>query len=223
MPSLTARCAPSRPVPTGLVTGPVARQPIVTRQGGVVGYEFLYRSPSGRPARVDHWRPRDQDGATTAVLARVFGLADAPALAPSALAFVNVTRAVLVGALPLPDRPDRLVLEVVESVEVDGAVVRGVRALADRGFRVALDDFTGRPGQLALLPWASYVKIDARDLDRHGDELVALARRHDAALIAERIEDAGMFARCVALGFALFQGHLVQPAVLMHAATSAAP
>ncbi|MCL2850620.1 MAG: hypothetical protein FWE61_11370, partial [Micrococcales bacterium] len=40
---------------------PVARQPIWTVSGALVGHEYLYRSRIGRPAGVDRWRAERQD------------------------------------------------------------------------------------------------------------------------------------------------------------------
>ena len=67
----------------------------------------------------------------------------------------------------------------------------------------------------SLIPYADYVKIDVRDLDRIGPELLELARRHGALLVAERVCDQEIVARCRALGFELFQGDALGPAVTL--------
>ena len=134
------------------------------------------------------------------------------------LAFVNVTRSYLVGELPLPLDPAQLVLEIVESVPADPAVLAGVRALRDRGYRIAIDDFVGLDDQLALLPHADYVKLDIRDLALHGTALVTLAGRFGAVLVAERVEDLSTLEQCVAAGFGLFQGNVVQPTIVLERA-----
>jgi len=188
----------------------LGRQPIVTRAGRTVAYEFLYRSPSRRTVHVDRWAPSQQDRATATVLATVFEGDGIDAVAEGCRAFVNITRSYAVGALPLPADPDRLVLEIVESVPADAEVIAGLRRLRARGYRIAIDDFAGRDNQLALLPLADYVKVDARDLARGGAPLVDIATRGGAQLIAERIEDRATLARCVAAGFTLFQGDIFE-------------
>ncbi|WP_082812953.1 EAL and HDOD domain-containing protein [Cellulomonas timonensis] len=192
----------------------LGRQPIVTAAADTVGFEFLYRSPTRRPVRVDTWSAEHQDRASGKVLAQVFGTG-AHHVAGDHLAFVNITRAYLVGDLPLPPHPARLVLEVVESVPLDPAVVAGVRRLRGQGYRIALDDFTGSPAQIALLPFADYVKVDYRDLETRGDALVDLAGSSGAKLIAERVEDEACRLRCAAVGFDLFQGHLFAAASVL--------
>ena len=131
-------------------------------------------------------------------------------VASDALIFVNFTRSFLVGELPIPADPGRLVIEIVESVRADAAVVAGVRRLRAAGYRIAIDDYVGLTSQEALLPYASYVKIDRRDLCLRGPSLVGAARAHGAALVAERIETDLELDRCKALGFDLFQGFLLE-------------
>ncbi|WP_240675445.1 EAL domain-containing protein [Cellulomonas endophytica] len=187
---------------------PVGRQPIWTTDGVLHGHEYLYRSVHGTSSRVDGWPAPHQDDATASVLAAVLrhlraGAADGPVRA-----FVNVTRSYVTGALPLPVlRDGRLVLEVVESVAGDPAVLAGLRRLHAAGHRIALDDFTATADQRAMLPFASYVKIDARDLDRFGDGIVTAARDSDAVLVAEWVHDRPTIQRCVDLGFTMLQGN----------------
>jgi len=104
---------------------------------------------------------------------------------------------------------------VVESVIADDAVLAGLRRLRARGYRIAIDDFAAEPDQVRMIPYADYVKIDVRDMDRIGPELVELARRHGAMLVAERVSDDETVARCRALGFELLQGDALGPAVTL--------
>ncbi|GMA86642.1 hypothetical protein GCM10025868_18920 [Angustibacter aerolatus] len=53
-----------------------------------------------------------------------------------------------------------MVLEVLEDVEVDAEVLHGLRALRERGFRLALDDFVGEESRRALLPLVDVVKVE---------------------------------------------------------------
>ncbi|WP_231494912.1 EAL domain-containing protein [Cellulomonas sp. KRMCY2] len=178
------------------------------------GYEFLYRAGREHTLRVDRWSAAAQDRATLRVLEATFSGTGVQSVAAHALVFVSLTRSLLVSDLPVPPRPGHLVIEVVESVRADAAVVRGVATLRAQGFRIAIDDFVGLDSQLPLLPYADYVTIDRRDLVR-GPALVDLARTYGATLVAERIETAAEWERCRALGFDLFQGnHLEATQVL---------
>lgn len=193
---------------------PIARQPIWTAGGQLYGNEFLYRSRDGLPAQVDRWGSDRQDVATASVLDVLFG--DGPPTS-STLAFVNVTRSFLVDDRPLPAHAGRLVLEVVESVAADDSVLAGLERLRSRGYRIAIDDFAAEPDQLAMMPYADFVKIDCRDVHRLGDGLVRLARTYGATLVAERVSDTELVEECRTLGFELLQGDVLGPAVTLGA------
>jgi c-di-GMP phosphodiesterase len=202
----------------------VGRQGIFDCTGGVHAYEFLYRAGRDHTLRVDRWSAAAQDRATLRVLQATFSQIGVQPVASSALVFINFTRSFLVGDLPVPSDPGRLVVEIVESVRVDADVVAGVAALKDAGFRIAIDDFVGLRSQEALLPLADYVKIDRRDLYERGARLVDAARREGVHLIAERVETVEEFDWCQELGFDLFQGNYLEPTqVLNRTSTLGAP
>lgn len=188
----------------------VGRQGIFTDDGAVHGYEFLYRAGRQHSLRVDRWSAEAQDRATLRVLQATFSPTGLRSVAADALVFVNFTRSFLVGELPIPADPGRLVIEIVESVRTDAAVIAGVRRLRDAGYRIALDDYVGLSSQDALLPYVTYIKVDRRDLALRGPELVTRAGRSGAVLVAERIETEAEFDRCVDLGFDLFQGYYME-------------
>ncbi|MBB2921380.1 EAL domain-containing protein [Cellulomonas cellasea] len=219
----TAQVVPGEAVPALGPRIPVGRQPITGADGTPQAYEFLYRSLASERVGVDGWAAAQQDLATGAVLHSVFADRGVVTAAAGRPAFVNVTRSFLVGALPLPADPARLVLEVVESVQVDAEVVAGVARLRAAGFRIAVDDFVALPDQVRLLPYADYVKIDHRDLVRHGQPLLDLAARHGARLVAEHLETTAALDACVAAGFSLFQGDVVAPTVVLPGAVPTHP
>lgn len=188
----------------------VGRQGIFGGDGSVHGYEFLYRAGREHCLQVDQWPAQAQDRATLRVLQATFGGSGVRSVASDALAFVNVTRSFIVGDLPLPPEPDRLVIEVVESVRTDREVLAGLARLRTAGYRIAIDDFVGLTHQVAMLPYADYVKVDRRDIYERGGELVDLARSTGATLVAERIETRGQLESCLGLGFDLLQGFYLE-------------
>ena len=188
----------------------VGRQGIFAADGAVHGYEFLYRAGRQHTLRVDRWSAEAQDRATLRVLQATFSPTGLRSVASDALIFVNFTRSFLIGDLPIPADPGRLVIEIVESVRADAAVIAGVRRLREAGYRIAIDDYVGLTSQEALLPYANYVKVDLRDLYLRGTSLLSAARSHGATLVAERIETTVEMDRCRALGFDLFQGFYLE-------------
>jgi len=184
----------------------VARQPIWTRDGSLFAHELLYRAHDGTAVGVDRWHVSEQDRATASVLA---ALQHGASYLREGRAFVNVTRSFIVDDLPLPPADDELVLEIVETVPADDEVIDGLGRLLEAGHHIALDDFAAEAHQVAMLPFAEYVKIDCRELVQHGSALVDLARRDGALLVAERVSDMGLVERCLSLGFDLLQGDVL--------------
>ena len=183
--------------------------------GALFGCELLFRSPHVCAATVDMWSVPAQDRATLHVIetALAWGL---PSLCGPRHAFVNTTRAVLVGALAVPTLPRQMGIEVVESVVVDDEVLDGVRQFRSAGHLIAVDDFTGTVSQTKLLPHADIVKIDIRELDRQGIDLLVRARTYGAWTVVERVETAVDLRRCEDLGFDLVQGNHLGPAEVLH-------
>jgi len=197
----------------------VGRQGIFTTRLRPFGYEFSFRSPGPEhPARA--WTELQHERATAHVLRATFGRADLEKAAHGRWLFIRMPRAHLVGGLPIPARPDRLVIEVADHVHVDTEVLAGIHRLRERGYRIAIPGFVSRPGQRQLLPYADFVKIDVRDLDVEGRPVVELARSHGALLIAEFVERRWMLSHSRDLGFDFFQGNLLERATVLDRSTA---
>lgn len=191
----------------------LGRQPIVDRRRNVLAYELLYRDGPDRCAA----RVTDEAAATAQVMGRAFDrLGVATVLGPCA-GFINVDREMLMSRVLERLPRGRVVLELLETVAVDGAVIERCRALKRLGFRLALDDFTRfRECDEPLLGIADIVKVDVLATDSAA--LAALVRRlklYPARLLAEKVETRERARRCLELGFDLFQGYFFgQPATL---------
>jgi EAL and modified HD-GYP domain-containing signal transduction protein len=197
----------------------VARQGIYDRDGAVVGYELLFRADADASAAA-----RRDAFATAQVMVAAFTEFGLHQLTGGQVCFVNVTEDFLVGTLPLPFGYGDAVLEVLETVDVDDAVVAGVRGLVEQGYTVALDDFVFGASHEPLLDLATYVKIDLLHADPAEVRATAAAcRRHPhLQLIAERLETPEALQLAMELGFDLFQGHILgRPHV--EASTALAP
>jgi c-di-GMP-related signal transduction protein len=188
---------------TGLIH--VGRQPIYDRQGDIFAYELLFRDAADATVAT-----RRSAEATSKVIVSAFTEFGLDQLVGAHACFINVTREFLTGELPVPFDSNRAVLEIVETVEIDDAVISGVTDLIARGFTIALDDYT--PGAHdRLLELTSYVKVDLLDADA---DAVAETVRHcrtfpHIELIAERLETEEDLQRAMQLGFTLFQGHVL--------------
>jgi EAL and modified HD-GYP domain-containing signal transduction protein len=190
----------------------VGRQPIFDRSGDVVAFELLFR---GSFDAVE--AGRQDTYATSQVIVNAFSEFGMDEVAGDRLCFLNLTTEFLTGKLLLPFGPERVVLEVLETVVIDDEVVAGITQLVEAGYRIALDDFVWGSGHERLLDLASYVKLDLLDGDlSHLDEIVAEVRRRPGLqIIAERLETPAHLALADRYGFELRQGYaLSRPQVL---------
>ena len=195
----------------------VGRQPVFDASGRVVGAELLFRD-----GRVAHARVSDGVVATAQVILAAFLDLGLPTLVGTGMAFVNLPRPFVTGALPLPPGSGSLVLEILEDVGYDDELREGVRRLRQAGHRIALDDFVWTDGTAALLPLVDLVKVDVL---QHGDGVPELIRRCHAAgvgVVAEKVETPAQLATCRALDVEYYQGYLLQrPEVLTARSLSA--
>ena len=107
---------------------------------------------------------RDGDSATAEVLISAFTHLNMNDLVGNHQVYVNFTRN-LIGQI-LPFHKSRLVVEVLEDIVIDDHVADPIKALADEGYSIALDDSTRNAGADLLLPLADIVKLDVFALDR---------------------------------------------------------
>jgi len=190
----------------------VGRQPIFDRSGAVVAFELLFRGS------FDAVEARRRDTyATSQVIINTFSEFGMDEVAGDRLCFLNLTTEFLTGKLILPFGPERVVLEVLETVVIDDEVIAGITALVGAGYRIALDDFVWGSGHERLLELASYVKLDLLDGDLSRlDYIVAEVRRHPGIqFVAERLETPAHVALADHYGFELRQGYVLsRPQVL---------
>lgn len=190
----------------------VARQPILDRFRRIVAYELLFRDDGSGSANVS-----DGARATAQVVSRVFGRLGVPSVMGPRTGFLNVDAETLLGAgierLPRRD----VVLELLETIEIDATVVERCAELKHLGYRLALDDFCAvAPAYEPLLELVDIVKIDVLQLDAHSlEQLVHRLRLYPARLLAEKVDTLECARQCLALGFDLYQGFLFgRPAAL---------
>jgi c-di-GMP-related signal transduction protein len=179
----------------------LARQPILDCRQRTFGYELLFRSSPD-----SLFSSESSDNATRIVLDNLL-LMGLDVVSDHLPAFVNCTRNVLTDGLAALLPVKHVILEVIETVEIDAEVVRACRDLKEAGHRLALDDFT--PGQLAspLLELADFVKVDF--LLNAPPERQQLARELGARnirLVAEKVETREEFEAALSMGYELCQG-----------------
>ena len=181
----------------------IARQPIFDTQSNIYAYELLYRSS------MENWyQAADADVASLSVLSNsafVFGM---DAMTGSAKAFVNFTRGALLNDYARVFPAQKLVVEVLESIEVDADVRAACIRLKNEGYTLALDDWDPNGATGSLVDLADIIKIDFMMFDRDmrrqlGEQLT----KRGITLLAEKVETDDDAQQARDFGYTYVQGY----------------
>jgi c-di-GMP-related signal transduction protein len=190
----------------------VARQPILTNDEKVFGYELLFRD-----GVEDYFRSADPEAASRSTLdsSILMGL---DVLCDGKRAFVNCTREVLLKDYVTLLPSTQTVVEVLEDVPADDLVKAACHRLKEAGYLIALDDFSFDDPREALTDLADIIKVDMRrtPLDQAAD-MVKLYGPWRCRMLAEKVETREEFLAAKKAGFVYFQGYFFRRPELMHA------
>jgi EAL and modified HD-GYP domain-containing signal transduction protein len=190
----------------------LARQPILGRDQKLVAFELLFRAaPEHEDAQLT-----DDAAATAAVISHASQLGMKQVVGEQ-VAFLNIDEVVLMSDFVRFLPPDKVILEILETVQAKPEVLARIRELKELGFRFALDDVIGHSEQVSKLRnLVDVIKIDLQGV-RRADlaELVHSLRGPHQKLLAEKVETVEEFQLCLELGFEYFQGYyFARPAIL---------
>lgn len=192
----------------------VARQPIYTRYKEIFAYELLYRQG------YDNQFPTiDGDLATTDVIINSFLNIGIEALTNGKPCFINFTENLLSSGLPNYLNPEEIVVEILETVDLNEELLRICKGLKARGYKIALDDFvlkTSNTHTLELLRLTDIVKVDFRATTEHMRKVIeTLSGQYNFKLLAEKIETLDEFNLALKSGYSYFQGYFFSKPVIL--------
>jgi c-di-GMP-related signal transduction protein len=179
----------------------IARQPIFDKRLQVYAYELLFR---GGPQ--NYFQP--SRNASSSVIADSLTLFDLQHLTGSARAFVNVDALALKLGVARLLPPERIVVEILETVDPTDEIVSICRGLRESGYTLALDDFIDQPRMAPLVGLAQFLKVDFKLLDAEGRR--DLARKYGngkLSLLAEKVETESELIEARNLNYSFFQGY----------------
>lgn len=189
----------------------LGRQPILDANNALFAYELLFRSSGAGGASFVSGL-----SATAAVIAHAGQLGLDRAIG-DALAFLNVDADVLMSDIFAFLPREKVVLELVESVEASDAVLVRMSQLKGHGFRFALNGVAAITANVErMLPLVDFVKLDMRQVMQVSTAaVVARCRREHKKLMAEKVETRAQYDRVRDFGFDYFQGYyFAKPTVI---------
>ncbi|MCP4721097.1 MAG: HDOD domain-containing protein [Desulfobacteraceae bacterium] len=182
----------------------VARQPVFTAKKKVFGYELLFRN-----SLKNIFPEIDGNKATSNVLSNTFfsfGLNEILAGKPG---LVNFTRDLIIEKTPLLFPKEHIIIEVLENIEPEPAVIESLREFRRQGFKIALDDFVYDSKFDPMISFSSIIKFDilATPLETIEPIISDIQSNHKISLLAEKVETHQQFEQAKKMGFVLFQGY----------------
>lgn len=191
----------------------LGRQPILDAGQKTVAYELLFRNAATGPALIS-----DDSMASANVIVSAFCDLGVQQVLGEHKGYININAETLFSSTVELLPPERVVLELLETVDPDDTVVERCRELKRKGFRIAIDDVTEwGERQERLLDWVDVLKVDVLNAGEEVIErVVAAARDRPLLLLAEKVETRERVAQCRELGFHLFQGYyFARPEILV--------
>jgi len=189
----------------------VARQPILTSDESVFGYELLFRD-----GVTDYFSAPDSDAASRSTLdaSVLLGL---DVLCDGRRAFINCTRDLLLNDYLTLLPSERVVAEILETVPADEEVIAACRRLKQAGYLIALDDFVPGDPREPLTRLADIIKVDVRRTSLADSTAIFRHSGERCRLLAEKVETREEFVATRSAGFTLFQGYFLRKPELLRA------
>jgi EAL and modified HD-GYP domain-containing signal transduction protein len=157
----------------------------------------------------------NQDSATIDVLLAAYNDLSIHDVIGKQLAFVNFTSNIIINNLP-PLSPKQLVIELLEDQEVTPELIKALKSLRHKGYKIALDDFCLTKETLSLIECADIIKLDVLDqAPETWANYIPKLKERGITMLAEKVETYEVYEQCKALGFELFQGYFfAKPKIL---------
>jgi c-di-GMP phosphodiesterase len=181
----------------------IGRQQIFDKDLNIFAYELLFRGKD--------FDLTDKDGATLAtnqiITDSILEMGLNSLVGPHK-AFINFTTQNILEKTPLNLPSDRVVIEVLENVEIDLTVTNNLREFSQQGYTIALDDFVFSDEWYPLLEFANIIKLDVMAMgEAKTREVINDLKPFNIQLLAEKVETREEFQYLKEAGCDFFQGY----------------
>ena len=190
----------------------VAKQPILDNDKNTVAYELLFRNglTNAFPANFS------AETATKRLLAEQFLNQPIKNLVDDKLSFINFPYSLLVQNLIDFLPVEQVVIEILEDSTPDETLLESVKQLKNKGFKLALDDFSMDSGWNKFLPFIDIIKFDFKAYPLEEiKKYIYRTKLFNIKLLAEKIETIEDFEFARNLGFQLYQGYFFSKPVIV--------
>ncbi|MCF7966625.1 HDOD domain-containing protein [Methylobacter sp. Wu8] len=180
----------------------IGRQQIFDQKLNVCAYELLFRGNDFNLNYKDDAAKATQQVITDTILELGLNTIVGPHKA-----FINFTTQNILDKTPLHLPKDRIVIEVLENVEIDSRIIANLKELSELGYIIALDDFVFSEMWTPLVEFADIIKLDILEMgELKTRELINRLKPYNVQLLAEKVETYAEYRYLVELGCDYFQG-----------------
>lgn len=185
----------------------VGRQPILDSDGRIYGYELLYRN-----SEQNSFPDIDPEQATIQLLVNTFLSIGVDQISGKSKSFINFSGELLIKDIFSSLKPENVVIEILENVEITPTIISRLREIKQAGFQLALDDFIVQNQYVLhteLFELIDYVKVDFIAVEEEGRRAIEkfIKQYPHIKMLAEKIETEEQFQIAKENGYDLFQGY----------------
>ncbi len=188
----------------------VARQPIFDRKMNVFGYELLYRESTD-----NYCSSLDDTQATSELINNAFINMQFDELTLGCRAFINFSGELIEKKIPLTLPREKVVIEILERVDITEKVVEACRHLKQQGYLLALDDFIFDKDYSCLIELADIIKIEFNQVSIDLQVKIMQELSGQAKFLAEKVETREEYRLARDIGYDYFQGYFFSRPILV--------
>lgn len=190
----------------------VARQPIFDRGNKVFAYELLYRTNENN--FFDY--TVSSNIATSILLMNTYYSFGIDNLVGDHLAFINFSKALLENDIPLLLDESHVVIELLETIKPDQTLLNKLAYIKERGYKIALDDFTYHYPYDELIEYSDIIKVDFNsNTIEQIIEIFLKYKKQGKLMLAEKIETYDLYLWARKVGFDYFQGYFFSKPIVL--------
>lgn len=182
-------------------------RPILDLNQHIVAYELRLRSDLNVATEAD-------SQASTRIVIQTFDELDVAGALTNKKGYIKVGTDLLLSDLIESLPPRQIVLELLESIQVDEQIIQRCRKLKTLGFTLALSNYCGDTLVEPLFDIVDIIKIDRQEASA---ERVKYLKQWPVKLLAGKIENTEQAIQLRELGFDLFQGYSFAHPLELHA------
>jgi EAL and modified HD-GYP domain-containing signal transduction protein len=183
----------------------IARQAILDNDLNTFGYELLYRDSLDNV-----FKNASPEKATSSVILQNHILGDLSNVCADKLAFINFDETTILQKSALVFSPKSIVVELLETIELNDEVIFNISQLYKKGYLIALDDYDFSPKWDVLFQYISIIKLDIEDISLDQVQILKARLRimkSKIKVVCERVETQEQFQALKAIGVDYYQGY----------------